>query len=152
DPIEARFVDLVAFLEPGDLVVVNVSATIPAALDGRLSDGEPVAVHLSGTLPGDVSLVEVRRPHDCGTVPRRLEPAQRDGAHDIVLTGGGHARLLAPFAGSARLWLAALDVRPDLLDYLARFGRPIRYRHVTRDWPIGCYQTIFATEPGSAEM
>ena len=31
-------------------------------------------------------------------------------------------------------------------------GQPIRYHYVHRDWPISTYQTVFATEPGSAEM
>ena len=31
-------------------------------------------------------------------------------------------------------------------------GRPIRYSYVPRDWPLAAYQTVFATEPGSAEM
>jgi S-adenosylmethionine:tRNA ribosyltransferase-isomerase len=31
-------------------------------------------------------------------------------------------------------------------------GRPIRYGYVPRDWPLEAYQTVFATEPGSAEM
>jgi S-adenosylmethionine:tRNA ribosyltransferase-isomerase len=39
-----------------------------------------------------------------------------------------------------------------MLEWLAAHGAPIRYRHVPEEWPIGIYQTIFATEPGSAEM
>ena len=36
--------------------------------------------------------------------------------------------------------------------YLRGYGRPIRYGYVPREWPIDAYQTVFATEPGSAEM
>ncbi len=39
-----------------------------------------------------------------------------------------------------------------MLDYASAHGRPIRYRHVQRDWPLAAYETIFAREPGSAEM
>ena len=40
---------------------------------------------------------------------------------------------------------------PDpLLTYLAVHGRPIRYRYVTRDWPLDIYQNVYAREPGSA--
>lgn len=42
----ARFADLGDFLHPGDLLVVNNSATLPAAVDGRRA-GHPIAVHLS---------------------------------------------------------------------------------------------------------
>jgi S-adenosylmethionine:tRNA ribosyltransferase-isomerase len=30
-------------------------------------------------------------------------------------------------------------------------GRPIRYSYVEKSWPLAYYETIFATEPGSAE-
>ena len=39
-----------------------------------------------------------------------------------------------------------------MLDYLARHGEPIRYRHAPDPWPLSAYQQIFGTEPGSAEM
>lgn len=147
EPIDATFRDLGGFLAPGDLLVVNTSATIPAALDGRLPGGEPVVLHLSGVLPGDTWLVEVRRPDAGATSPLALEAAR-----DIALLGGAMVRLLAPFAGSRRLWIASVEAPVPLLDFAATHGRPIRYRHVPRDWPLVRYQTIFAREPGSAEM
>ena len=36
--------------------------------------------------------------------------------------------------------------------YLARHGRPITYSYVRGRWPIADYQTVFARDPGSAEM
>jgi S-adenosylmethionine:tRNA ribosyltransferase-isomerase len=42
---------------------------------------------------------------------------------------------------------------PGPLDaYLERHGQPIRYAYVQRAWPNAMYQTVFANEPGSAEM
>jgi len=35
---------------------------------------------------------------------------------------------------------------------VVRTAAPIRYRHVPDEWPIRDYQTVFAREPGSAEM
>ena len=66
--------------------------------------------------------------------------------------------LLAPYplAGRvdarSRLWLAALELVEPVLPYLERCGRPIRYNYVTGSWPASMYQTVFATEMGSAEM
>ena len=48
----ARFTDLGRFLQPGDLVVVNTSATLAAAVDGRRADGRPVTVHFATALDG----------------------------------------------------------------------------------------------------
>ena len=38
-------------------------------------------------------------------------------------------------AAPSRLWLATLDLPDPLHDYLERYGAPIRYSYVTRDWP-----------------
>jgi S-adenosylmethionine:tRNA ribosyltransferase-isomerase len=50
------------------------------------------------------------------------------------------------------LWIAALIVPDSVPEYLARFGFPIRYGYVKQPWPTSMYQTVFATEMGSAEM
>jgi S-adenosylmethionine:tRNA ribosyltransferase-isomerase len=62
-------------------------------------------------------------------------------------------RLLEPYT-DGRLWLAIVGTprSAPLVEHLMRFGRPIRYEYVSRDWPLSAYQTVFATEPGSAEM
>ena len=147
DPIATYFTSLGNFLDAGDLLLVNTSSTVPAALDGWLPGGEPIVVHLSGSLPGGVWLVEPRHPHDGSTAPLVLSDPT-----DIGLLGGGRIHLLERFEDSARLWLAKLSLDRDVLDYSAEHGRPIRYRHVGRDWPLARYQTVFGREPGSAEM
>ncbi|HEX6310070.1 MAG TPA: S-adenosylmethionine:tRNA ribosyltransferase-isomerase [Acidimicrobiia bacterium] len=147
DPIDARFREIGDHLRAGDLLVVNTSATVPAALDGCLPDGEPIVVHLSGALPGDVWLVEVRRPDAGASAPLWLERPL-----GVTLLGGGALHLLTRFAGSRRLWIATFDLPIGLDEYTAAHGRPIRYRHVPHPWPLSAYQTIFGRQPGSAEM
>jgi S-adenosylmethionine:tRNA ribosyltransferase-isomerase len=148
EPVHARFSELGDFVAAGDLIVVNTSATLPAAVDGCLPDGDPIVVHFSGELPGGVSLVEVRQPDAGTTSPRFL-----DAPAVVDLLGGGRVELLTRFARSRRIWLAALDLGGTGLEgFLHAHGRPIRYRHVPREWPIEAYQTVFAREPGSVEM
>ena len=139
-----RFRELPRFLAAGDLLVVNASATLPAALAARLG-GEPVQVRLSTEQPGGLWLVEVRT---ADGQPRPLPPDRSR----LELDGGGHVELLARFAGSGRLAIACLDLDSPLEEYLCRHGRAIRYGYVHEPWPISAYQTVFATEPGSAEM
>jgi S-adenosylmethionine:tRNA ribosyltransferase-isomerase len=144
--VHARFRDLPAFLLPGDLLVINTSGTMPAALSGRLEDGSPVDVHLSTPVPGGPPgrwVVELRR----AGAPFRA----RDGAA-IALPAGGQAALLAPYVSGARLWIAELKLPLALHAYLRRHGRPIRYRYLREERPLTDYQTVYATEPGSAEM
>jgi S-adenosylmethionine:tRNA ribosyltransferase-isomerase len=137
--------DLPAALRPGDVVVVNTSATVPAALVARREDGSLVDLHLSTALPdSDHRLVELRRD---GASFRAACAGER-----LALPGGGTATLVAPYLGGARLWVADLRLPLPLPDYLARHGAPIRYRHVPRAWPLDAYQTVYATDPGSAEM
>jgi S-adenosylmethionine:tRNA ribosyltransferase-isomerase len=149
EPVHATFRDLPDLLAPGDLVVVNTSATVPAAVDAVLPDGRPIVVHVSTQLPGGLWMVEPRLPLRGGaTSPLRLPPSPTTAC----LGDGTTIAMLRPAPASNRLWLAALDDSADLLTVLAALGRPIRYSYVDRDWPIDSYQTVFADQPGSAEM
>ena len=135
----ARFTHLPDFLRAGDLLVANDSATLPAALTARRADGTPVGCHLSTRLGPDRWVVEPRK--TTGTAGEVL-----------TLPGGGRATLLAPYRGSWRLWVARLELPEEIVPYLHRWGRPISYPYVPDSWPIEAYQTMFAREPGSAEM
>lgn len=135
----ARFTDLPDFLRPGDLVVVNDSATLPAALTAQRSDGTGIPLHLSTRLPADLWAVEPRG--------ATMAPGET-----LTLPGDGVARLLVPYRDSARLWIAHLTLPGPFVDYLHRWGRPIAYSYVRGTWPIDTYQTMFARKPGSAEM
>ena len=107
-------------------------------------------LHVSNELPGGVWMVEPRRRIANGsTEPMQLPPlpvtARRPDGAAIV-------HLLRPAPESTRLWLAVTADGVDLAETMAADGRPIRYSYVPRDWPLAAYQTVFATEPGSAEM
>ncbi len=153
----AHFRDLPDVLTGGDLVVINTSATLPAALPATRADGAALTLHLSTHLPADLWSVELRRPAGATTVPHR---EGRDG-ETLALPAGGSVTLLAPYSSDrsqrptqarSRLWIATLALPEPLGAYLARHGRPIRYAYVPRDWPLSAYQTVYAQEPGSAEM
>jgi S-adenosylmethionine:tRNA ribosyltransferase-isomerase len=146
-----RFRRLPDLLVPGDLLVVNTSATLPAAVFAVGASGEDVIVHLSTRLPGDLWLIELRRPAAGGVSEPWVDG--RAVGPTLELPGGATAELLAPWArGEGRLWFAALALPEPFLTWLHRHGRPIRYGYVPRAWPLAMYQTVFAREPGSAEM
>src|SRR5206468_1303451 len=70
----------------------------------------------------------------------------------LALPGGGTASLVGPYAGSRRLWIARVDLPEPVVAYLEKWGQPITYSYVKGRWPIEAYQTVYAREPGSAEM
>ena len=151
--VHASFRDLPDLLEPGDVLVVNTSGTMNAALPARREDGGTLTLHLSTHLPADLWTVELRTDD--------LEPLfDGEPGETLRLPAGGRATLHTPFrpenrarAGKAnRLWISTLNLPSSLNPYLDRYGAPIRYRYVRGAWPSGYYQTVYATEKGSAEM
>jgi S-adenosylmethionine:tRNA ribosyltransferase-isomerase len=148
DGIEhTRFDQLGRFLEPGDLLVVNTSGTLPAAVDGTRTGGR-VVVHFSTALDDGDWVVELRTAPGASKPVLDAMPGERVG-----LPGTGELTLCAPYTkDERRLWRARIDVPGDVVGFLGRYGRPIAYAYVGERWPLASYQTVFATEPGSAEM
>src|SRR5204863_1818078 len=56
----AHFRDLPQFLRRGDILVLNTSATLPAALTAIRENGDVIALHWSTPLPGGLAVVEPR--------------------------------------------------------------------------------------------
>ena len=138
-----RFTELPALLRAGDVLVVNTSATVPAAVP--VPDSQLV-VHFSTEQPDGTWLVELRQA--AAKAPFRAGSA---GAR-YPLFGGGSVTLRRPYS-AGRLWESDVDTGGrGVPRYLAAFGAPIRYSYVGTQWPISYYRTVFGVTPGSAEM
>ena len=198
DTVEhTRFRQIGDYLTPGDVLVINTSGTLNAALTATRADGEPLELHLSTRLPGGLWVVEARRRAGPSTQPFFHAHA----GETLRLPGGATATLHAPYrlpapvsngrgnpggypgqaqglplptpvpngggtpggypgqapglrlpADRVRLWVAGLSLPRPCETYLAEYGFPIRYSYVKQGWPLSYYQTVYATEPGSAEM
>jgi S-adenosylmethionine:tRNA ribosyltransferase-isomerase len=162
DRIEhARFADLGRFLRPGDLLVVNTSATRAGAVDGVHPRLGPVVVHFSTRADGGRWVVELRTSPNAAATVRTAEPADTvrlPGGVEIILT----ERYPAPPSTGPRLGpvptrLWTTQPLPDRLipGLLAGHGRPIRYGYLSQPWPLSDYQTVFAdlaADRRSAEM
>ncbi|MER6188003.1 S-adenosylmethionine:tRNA ribosyltransferase-isomerase [Streptomyces sp. NPDC001652] len=150
------FTELPRLLRAGDLLVVNTSPTLAAAVDGRVGHTRVVA-HFS-TRGGDGRwAVELRDPDERGTTRAR---AGGPAGTEVRLPGGVRLRLEEPLsAASGRLWWARVPGAGDgarIIGLLREYGRPIRYSYTERDQPLSVYQTVFALPSpdgnGSAEM
>ncbi len=134
-----RFSELPSLLRAGDVLVVNDSATLPAALTARRVNGERIAVHVSTTIDERLWMCEPRATVLCG--------------EELRLPGGGCVMMIAPVDPERpRVWYAWFHLPMPMHPYLLRYGSPIRYGYVHERFPLADYQTIFARTPGSSEM
>jgi S-adenosylmethionine:tRNA ribosyltransferase-isomerase len=139
---DERFVDLAEQLEPGDLLVVNESATLPASLPATGPHG-PFTLNLSTEYGPRLWLAEPRRsPARPGPLPLR------DGA--AVEVAGVRATQVARYPAIPRL--AFFRFEGDVRALMRGHGRPVRYGYLAQEYPLSAYQTVFARVAGSAEM
>jgi S-adenosylmethionine:tRNA ribosyltransferase-isomerase len=143
------FRQLPGFLHPGDLVVVNDSATLAGAVDATRADGRSATVHFGSALPDGTWVVELR-PAGAATGP--VDDAAV--GERVALPAGVELTLVGryPNPRAPRFWRAHVAVEGGVRRLLEQFGRPVAYSHVSGRWPLAAYQTVFARSPGSAEM
>jgi S-adenosylmethionine:tRNA ribosyltransferase-isomerase len=152
-----RFYGFAKSLEAGDVLVINTSRTRNSALLATRSDGALLALHLSTHLDTGLWTVEVRSMDEAGKT-KHFEDVQM--GESLSLPGNASAILQEPYISDCNdnskpskiLWLAKIEFPQDVDQYLTRYGFPIRYNYVKERWPLSFYQTVYATESGSAEM
>ena len=143
-----RFDHLGEFLRVGDLLVFNTSRTLPASLFGCGATGGPcMEVRLAEHLPDDswlaLLLCQEGDPFGCGL---------RSGI-EIQFGEGLTGSVTEQDENIPRLWKIRFSkTGAELVDLIYRLGRPIRYEYVSAPWDLDYYQTVYAREPGSAEM
>jgi S-adenosylmethionine:tRNA ribosyltransferase-isomerase len=137
-----RFDRILDFLEAGDVLVVNSSRVLPAALAAQRGDGSPVQIRpcVRRADHWDVLAVQPAQPH------ANVELVTGEQLHlgpELTVTVAGR-RPDIPF-----LW--RLELAGDGLAAILAGGSPIRYSYVPDPVPLDYYQPVYATHPGSAE-
>ncbi len=153
----AHFYDVPDFLDAGDVVVINTSGTRSAALCALREDGTELELHLSTHLDDGLWTVEPRSIH-AGGKSKHFEGAL--SGERLSLPGGASVAFHEPYTSdcdanvkaSQTLWVGSIELPSTVDEYLLRWGFPIRYNYVKDKWPASYYQTVYATETGSAEM
>ena len=152
--VHTRFRQIGDLLEPGDVLVINTSGTLNAALPATRSDGTHLELHLSTHLPTNRWVVEMRAYQDNREKTTKPFYTIHPG-ESFELPAGASVTFHTPYAPGhvvSRLWVATLNLPYPVHDYLDQHGFPIRYSYVKEGWPLSYYQTVFVTEMGSAEM
>lgn len=152
---DRSFATLADALEPGDLVVVNDAATLPASLLGRV-EGHAIELRLLGPSPNGCEsdwqgvlfgAGDWRIDTDLRSAPPTLAP----GA--VLHLGDLQAQVLGHSPISPRL----IELRFDregaaLWQTLYAIGRPIQYSHLDAPLELWSVQTLFAGRPWAIEM
>lgn len=149
---------LPGLLRPGDLVVVNDAATMPASLATHDAAGAVVEVRLAAALAADGSARAVllgagdhRTPTEERPAPPRVAPG------DVLFAGRVRVEIVAvsplsPRLVDVRLALSTSSDHADLLREVWRLARPVQYAHVTAPLALGDVQNVFVGEPWAVEM
>ena len=158
-----RVADLPSLLDPGDVVVVNDAATVPASLSGRFR-GAPVELRLVSTADGETWRAVLFGEGDARTrTEDRPPPPRVVGGEIIDIVGEGGATTLRAVVVSrealserllhVRFALAhGASTRAGLWSAIYDAGKPVQYAHVTRPLPLWHVQTAFAGAPWAVEM
>lgn len=159
---DLRAEDLPSLLRPGDLLIVNDAATLPASLHGRTASGAQVELRLAGAAPAsgapgtdDESYLAVlfgagdwRTPTEHRPAPPRLGPGER-----IEIDAGLSAEVLETSAVSPRLLRIRFNQRGAALwTALYRLGRPVQYAYLREPLALWSVQTAYGARPWAAEM
>lgn len=139
-------------LQPGDLLVCNDAATLPASLAGRTGDGAAVEVRLAGEQPDGSYLAVLFGAGDWRerTEDRAPPPALRVGAR--LRFDGLVADVVGVDAQAPRLVRLRFDrCGADLVRALYAIGRPVQYSHLRAALDVWDVQTPFAGRPWAVE-
>jgi len=149
--------DLQRFVRPGDLIVANDAATLPASLAAtHVRTGEPVEIRLAGRRSLAPDAVNAFTAVVFGAGDYRT-PTERRAAPPTLAVGDN---LLV---GQLRATIAAVHGHPRLVDVtfhdgvgeiwaaFARYGRPIQYSYIQEPLAMWDTWTSIASQPVAFE-
>ena len=146
-----HFRNLTDYLQKGDVLVVNTSATQAAAFDVNLPGNKWGVIHFSTRLDDGKWMLEIREVKNFKTV------RWNEGKTNMVfnLPGAATVKLKDKYYDNRKLlhlWIAEFKSDLDLKSYMTKYGRSIQYENLHNVHPLDYYQTYFSFHPGSSEM
>jgi S-adenosylmethionine:tRNA ribosyltransferase-isomerase len=156
----ARQGELAQLFEPGDLLVFNDAATLPASLRGRTARGDEIELRLAGALGERRWTAALLGAGDFHVPTESRPPPPPVAAGDSLFFAGGlTAEVTAVRPESPRLVEVALTIanRPEAKDAevwatLYRAGRVVQYAYVPEALALWDVQNVYAARPWAVEM
>jgi S-adenosylmethionine:tRNA ribosyltransferase-isomerase len=161
DPASGRtddlaFDEIAGLLGPGDLLVVNDAATLPASLCGTDTEGRAIELRLVAPVGGDSSARWKGVLFGAGdwrarTEDRPLPPENPLGARFRFGRLGACLREVSPI--SPRLVELEFDrAGESLLAAFYEYGRPVQYSYLEEELELWSFQTVYGGRPWAVEM
>jgi S-adenosylmethionine:tRNA ribosyltransferase-isomerase len=138
-----RFDHLGEYLRPTDLLVVNSSRTLPAAVPARRGDGSVVQLRPCVRRPGEWDALAVEPETPFRNVDLRA-------GEQLRISTTMTATVLGRRPDIPLLW--RLAVSSDGMAEIQTVGEPIRYSYLAKKVSLDYYQNVYAGRAGSAEM
>jgi len=141
-------------LQPGDLLVVNDAATLPASLHGRDSNNRQLEIRLTTQLGerrwqavtfgvGDWRTLTEHRPS-----PPRLKEGE-----EIIFSKDFKATVFSESKLSARLLELEFNrAGDDLWQSIYRHGKPVQYSYMNEELKLWAVQNVYGSRPWAVEM
>lgn len=150
---DLRVADLPRLLHPGDLLVVNDAATLPASLRGHAPSGAPVEARLVDQLPAGPFRAVLFGGGDWRTPTEHRPPPPPLPAGSRISFGELSAEVQGVSPVSSRLVELRFDrTGAALWSRLYRLGRPVQYAYTERPLELWHVQVAYASRPWAAEM
>ncbi|MGH9838716.1 MAG: S-adenosylmethionine:tRNA ribosyltransferase-isomerase [Blastocatellia bacterium] len=155
DGIEDSSIELLLdHLQPGDLLVVNDAATLPASLHGRDGRNNPVELRLTAQLDERIwqavafGAGDWRTPTEDRAAPRRFAKGEDlQFASNFLATVHGEEPL------SGRLLNLEFNLSGEALwRNLYAHGKPVQYSYMNDELRLWSVQNVYSSRPWAVEM
>jgi S-adenosylmethionine:tRNA ribosyltransferase-isomerase len=145
--------NLAAYLESGDVVVVNDAATLPCSLSGRTSGGSEIEIRLLSPLSEGVWESVAFGTGDWKTPTEIREPPAALAPGDSLNFAGARATVVHVSKTSERLLTLRFDLSPERFwRFIYREGRPVQYSYMSTELELWSVQNIYSSRPWAIEM
>lgn len=152
--VDASFARIAEFLRPGDVLVVNDAATLPASLAGHTLSGAEVELRLIGPTDADTWRAVLFGQGDWHQRTEDRPPPPLLAPGEVVLLGGSlRAAVVSRSSLSPRLIEVSFDREgSDLWEALYAAGKPVQYSYLSDELALWSVQTVYGGRPWAAEM
>jgi S-adenosylmethionine:tRNA ribosyltransferase-isomerase len=134
------FYRLDQYLQPGDVIILNNSRTIPAVFHGRsVTSGDAVEIRLAR---------QIQDPFW-----EMLIIGNENSVGDQLILSNNLSITVKSRKSGTPFFIGKFSLKGiEMWDAIYKVGEPVRYEYIHDPWPLSDYQTVYGSVPGSVEM